>query len=100
METILTFHSAGKDKECDEEDNLNFGVLTLKVPKIPKPISQSTQQIVLFYNDISASMDDRCADGRMKIQHAVHTTKNLWNMLVFQKTTNNFILILKLTVDL
>jgi hypothetical protein len=82
METILTFHSAGKDKECDEEDNLNFGVLTLKVPKIPKPISQSTQQIVLFYNDISASMDDRCADGRMKIQHAVHTTKNLWNMLV------------------
>lgn len=70
METALRFHS---------EDTVNFGVLTLKVPKVedPNPVGQK----VLFYNDISGSMDDSCADGRTKIQHAVHTTKNLWNML-------------------
>ena len=66
----LRFHS---------DPAVNFGVLTLKVPKVgDQPI---TGQKVLFYNDISGSMEDPCADGRMKIQHAVHTTKNLWNML-------------------
>lgn len=70
METALRFHS---------DPAVNFGVLTLKVPKVgDQPL---TGQKVLFYNDISGSMDDPCADGRTKIQHAVHTTKNLWNML-------------------
>jgi len=72
METALRFHS-------DPAVNFNFGILTLKVPKVGE--QPKTGQKVLFYNDISGSMDDPCADGRTKIQHAVHTTKNLWNML-------------------
>lgn len=72
METALRFHS-------DPAVNFNFGVLTLKVPKVEN--LDQVRQKVFFYNDISGSMDDPCADGRTKIQHAVHTTKNLWNML-------------------
>jgi hypothetical protein len=81
----LAFHS---------DKSIPFGVLKLGIPPVGQ-VGQvgaagdlgavgniiSTQHIVLFNIDISGSMDDHCADGRTKMQHAIHTTKNIWKML-------------------
>lgn len=55
-----------------------FGILTVKTAP-GAPVAQP--RAILFGLDRSGSMDDRCADGRTKIQHATHTTKNLYRML-------------------
>lgn len=36
---------------------------------------------VIFGLDISGSMSDLGADGRSKMQHVIHTTKNIWKLL-------------------
>jgi len=44
-------------------------------------------QHVAFGIDISGSMSDQCADGRTKMHHIIHTTKNIID--VFSKKENN-----------
>jgi hypothetical protein len=51
-----------------------FGVLTLKAALS----SMTTKQLELFFQiDCSGSMNDMCADSRSKMQHILHTLKNM-----------------------
>jgi Mg-chelatase subunit ChlD len=52
----------------------NFGILTLNV--VSCGISEKEQDFV-FTIDQSGSMSDICSDGRSKMQHIIHTLKNM-----------------------
>ena len=56
-----------------------FGIL--KLTAISAPMSQDANEIV-FMVDRSGSMSDVCSDGRDKMQHILHTLKN---MLIYFK---------------
>ena len=51
-----------------------FGILNLKA--ISAPLSQEEHDFI-FMVDRSGSMSDYCSDGRSKMQHIVHTLKNM-----------------------
>jgi len=51
-----------------------FGIL--KLSAISAPLSQEEQEFI-FMVDCSGSMSDKCADGRDKMQHILHTLKNM-----------------------
>jgi len=51
-----------------------FGILNLKA--IPSKIMNKVFEFV-FMTDCSGSMSDVCADGRTKMQHIIHTLKNI-----------------------
>jgi len=59
-----------------------FGILNLQV--ISSPLNETTQEFV-FTVDCSGSMSDGCADGRTKMQHIVHTIKNM--LLYFKENS-------------
>jgi hypothetical protein len=61
-----------------------FATLYLEINDVP-PTQEP--QTILFSIDISGSMSDPCPDGRTKMQHIVHTTKNIVD--VFSKETTN-----------
>ena len=69
--------------ELLEYSNLHFGILQLEITETNE--TQQPQDI-LFTIDISGSMNDKCKDKKTKIQHAIHTTKNI--LSVFEKSTN------------
>jgi len=52
----------------------NFGILNLQA--CSAPVSQQDQDLI-FMIDCSGSMSDKCSDGRSKMQHIVHTLKNM-----------------------
>jgi len=54
--------------------NAKFGILNLHA--VPAPISTDFHDFV-FMVDCSASMSDHCSDGRTKMQHIIHTLKNM-----------------------
>ena len=61
----------------------NFGILQIEiVPTIETPEAQD----ILFTVDISGSMDDKCKDGKTKMQYATHTMKKI--ISVFEKSEN------------
>jgi len=68
MNVKIAFHSTAGSA---------FGILNIKTPPEEPLVDPHT---VLFGVDVSASMSDLCADGRSKIHHATHTTKNLYRM--------------------
>jgi AraC-like DNA-binding protein len=51
-----------------------FGILNLKA--VSSPLSQEDFEFI-FMVDCSGSMSDKCSDGRSKMQHIVHTLKNM-----------------------
>ena len=68
-----------------------FGIL--KLTAISAPMNQDVNEMI-FMVDRSGSMSDRCSDGRDKMQHILHTLKN---MLIYFKDNKKF-LMKKLTI--
>lgn len=62
-----------------------FATLTIEIEDVP-PISE--EQHVIFNIDISGSMSDVCSDGRSKMQHIAHTTKNIMDVFSSEKNAN------------
>jgi hypothetical protein len=54
--------------------NSKFGILDLKA--VNSSLSQEEHEFI-FKVDCSGSMSDKCADGRSKMQHIIHTLKNM-----------------------
>jgi len=54
--------------------NPKFGILNLIA--LSEPINDRFQEFV-FTIDCSGSMSDNCSDGRTKMQHIIHTLKNM-----------------------
>ena len=63
-----------------------FGILNLTA--VSTPLSDRTQEFV-FMVDCSGSMSDQCSDGRTKMQHIVHTIKNM--IMYFKDNSINLI---------
>ena len=61
-----------------EETELDFGIIELQIPQINAvPIIWD-----LYLNvDNSASMSDKCIDGRTKMHHIIHTIENILRIL-------------------
>ena len=60
-----------------------FGILNLQ--SISTPLSQKEHDFI-FMVDCSGSMSDKCSDGRSKMQHIIHTLKNI---ILYFKENNN-----------
>ena len=63
-------------KELDQ--TYPFGILQIEISDTPMV---TTGQDIFMSDDMSGSMEDRTKDGRTKIQHMIHTTKNMINVL-------------------
>lgn len=68
----------GQDFVLFEDKEYKFGILELEVLETPMI---NTQQIIDASIDMSGSMSDPCGDGRTKMQHSIHTLKNIINVL-------------------
>lgn len=66
------------------EENMKFGILHLKAINC----NQTTEEVdFLFVVDCSGSMRETCADGKNKMQHILHTLKNM--IYYFHEYANN-----------
>ena len=85
LEKALKFYKNLDNKNLDNKnldnknlDNKNLddkeGILNLKA--ISSPFTEDELEI-LFMVDCSGSMSDTCSDGRNKMQHIIHTLKNM-----------------------
>ena len=76
IEKTLTFESRNINVEQLPITivDAKFGILNLKA--ISSPLSEEEQEFI-FMIDCSGSMSDECSDGRSKMQHIVHTLKNM-----------------------
>ena len=52
----------------------HFGIINILVQETPM---NRTPIFVLFSNDISGSMNECCADGSTKMEHSIHTIRNI-----------------------
>lgn len=66
-------------------DEYQFAILTVEIKDVP-PTSQN--QHILFSVDISGSMSDICQDGRSKMHHIAHTTRNIVDLFSDEKNAN------------
>jgi hypothetical protein len=62
-----------------------FATLTVEIEDIP---AITDEQHIVFSVDISGSMSDICNDGRTKMQHIAHTTRNIIDVFSDDKTAN------------
>jgi hypothetical protein len=66
-------------------NDAKFGILNLKTSNVPLS-EQNVEHEIIFMVDCSGSMSDTCSDGRNKMQHIVHTLKNM--ILYFKENSN------------
>ena len=66
-----------------ELNDAKFGILNLKT--IAKTVTEQEQEFI-FMIDCSGSMSDMCSDKRSKMQHIIHTLKNM--ILYFKENSN------------
>jgi von Willebrand factor type A domain len=57
-----------------EDPAIKFGILKIKIADTPM---LTQPQVLDSSNDNSGSMADRCNDGKSKMEHAIHTLKNI-----------------------
>jgi len=69
-----------------DNPELKFGILQLKIADTPMLCQP---QVLDTNNDMSGSMSDLCRDGKSKMQHAIHTLKNIVTAL--SKSSNGAI---------
>ena len=68
----------------EDDPELQFGII--KIDLISSPMIEKHQHI-LFTIDGSGSMQDKCADGRSKMEHILHTLENILR-LFHEKSSN------------
>ena len=84
----MKFHNAYEVHELFRDDyhkngvSESFGIIEISVEEMP--ITKRTWDI-LFSIDISASMSQRCRDGKSKLHHIKHTMSNILHL--FSKNT-------------
>jgi len=85
IEKSLKFENTNFDTELIpiQFNDPKFGILNLKT--ILAPLSGEEHEII-FMVDCSGSMSDSCSDGRSKMQHIVHTLKNM--ILYFKENSS------------
>jgi hypothetical protein len=85
VEKSLQFHNENINLEQIPIpiSDAKFGIL--KLSAISAPLSQEEQEFI-FMVDCSGSMSDKCSDGRDKMQHIVHTLKNM--ILYFKENSS------------
>jgi uncharacterized protein YegL len=77
-ELVLNFEAKSIDLELVPvplTGEVKFGILNLKAATVS--LNEEQEYDFIFMVDCSGSMSDRCADGRDKMQHIVHTLKNM-----------------------
>jgi hypothetical protein len=68
----------------EDDPELQFGII--KIDLISSPMIEKHQHI-LFTIDGSGSMQDKCVDGRSKMEHILHTLENILR-LFHEKSSN------------
>jgi hypothetical protein len=66
-----------------ELNDAKFGIINLQT--ITKTVTEQEQEFI-FMIDCSGSMSDMCSDKRSKMQHIIHTLKNM--ILYFKENSN------------
>jgi AraC-like DNA-binding protein len=90
VENSLQFESENFNMEHIPSQLLHgkFGILKLNA--ISAPMSQEQHEFI-FMVDRSGSMSDMCSDGREKIQHILHTLKNMIIYFKDNKSDNVYV---------
>lgn len=85
IENALKFENKNINTEIIpiELNDAKFGILNLKT--IAKTVTEQEQEFI-FMIDCSGSMSDMCSDKRSKMQHIIHTLKNM--ILYFKENSN------------
>lgn len=85
IENALKFENKNINTEYVpvELNDAKFGIINLKT--IAKPVTEQEQEFI-FMIDCSGSMSDMCSDKRSKMQHIIHTLKNM--ILYFKENPN------------
>ena len=81
--TSLENENENENIICLEPANTKFGILNFKT--IMTSLTEQEQDII-FMIDCSGSMSDTCNDGRSKMQHIIHTLKNM--IMYFKENSN------------
>lgn len=74
-------------------NNLNFGILSLKAKLFPLHKNNNIYEFI-FTVDCSGSMSDNCSDNRSKMDHIIHTIKNIINYFKENSNLNIFITVI------
>ena len=86
--TYIELHRK-EEEEQSELWNINqYQFAILQVEIADTPVTETPQHVV-FGIDISGSMSDQCTDGRTKMHHIIHTTKNIIDVFSKQENKSN-----------